>query len=135
MAFEVMYDDIEVAYLSDDRKEYILRENIPRKYIPPGLFENLKSEHSEIVIEYFCSRVFPRERTDCKQVLKTLGLRRYDPWLIVKANNATLPTDSWWMKINPTDNYYDNTVRGLIGFPPASEEDNFHQEPRKQNKD
>lgn len=127
--FEIMYDDIEVAY-----KEgilYRLRENIPRKYIPFGLFVNSDTENMATVTNYFCERAFPENRVDCKKLLNKLGLKRYDEWEIIKITRAVLITDGWWMKMEETDNYYDCTWRGWQGWKPASVLDNFHQELRQ----
>lgn len=127
--FEIMYDDIEVAYKQGNK--YKLRENIPRKYIPFGLFVNSDTEDMVTVVNYFCDRAFPENRVDCKRVLKRLGLKRYNEWKIIKRNRAVLITDGWWMKMDEDDNYYKCTWRGWQGWEPASVIDKFHQEPRQ----
>ena len=73
MAFEIMYDNVMIAY--KNVFTYHLVSGIPGRSILPGLFKYSDVESTNKVIDYFCDRVFPKERVDCEEVLKTLGLK------------------------------------------------------------
>jgi hypothetical protein len=118
MEMKIMYDDIEVAYQRGNT--FYLNKNISRKFIPIGLFVQSDMETEKNVKAYFCNRIFPKERTDCKEMLKSLGLKIYNPWQVVLKTNGTLYTDSWWLKVHSSDSYYHNMGRGLLGLQPIS---------------
>lgn len=48
-------------------------------------------------------RVFPENRIGAKELLKELGLDRYDGWEIAKKTNARLGNDYYWVDFGEGD--------------------------------
>jgi len=118
-----MYDNIELTdteNIGTPQVQMRLKPNLPKELIPLGLFENSETESMFKAMNWFCDRVFPEERVDCKELLEDLGLDRYDPWEIVKLTRGTLMTDGWWLKVHSTDTYEKHSLRGAAGYPAKS---------------
>lgn len=99
---------------------FVLKEGVPQKYIPFGLFRNTKRESIFRVMDWFEDRAFPEERTDCKKLLDELGLERYNAWDIIKKTRGTLMTDYFWLKIDKDDTYEKCSIRGAANIPPVN---------------
>ena len=118
--FVIMYDDIELTTtenIGTPQVQMRLKPGLPKAITPFGLFRNSDTESMFKVIDWFCDRVFPAERVDCAELLADLGLDRYDPWEIAKKTRGTLMTDGWWLKVEPSDTYEGQSIRGLAGIP------------------
>ena len=118
--FVIMYDNMELTVTENIGTSLVqmrLKPNIPKQAIPLGLFRDSETESMFKTMNWFCDRVFPEERVDCKELLEELGLERYDPWEIVKLTRGTLMTDGWWLKVHPTDTYEEHSLRGAAGIP------------------
>lgn len=63
-------------------------------------------------IKWISERIFPRERVDCEDILKNLGLESYDVMSIAEKTNASLMGDDYWVKFKPTEDYYKDSIRG-----------------------
>ena len=73
-------------------------KNIPQHQLPFGLYGRFdRSVTMYKFIEWASERCFPEERIGASELLKELGLDRYDGWEIVKKTNGVLMTDSFWI--------------------------------------
>lgn len=65
------------------------------------------------LLEFYEERCFPRERANCKTVLKTLGLDYYDPELICRKTHGVQFDDFTWIQFSdePQVNYNDIKLR------------------------
>lgn len=52
------------------------------------------------LVEYYEDRCFPRERANCKQVLKGLGIDYYDPEMICRKTNGVQFDDFVWLQFS-----------------------------------
>ena len=50
-------------------------------------------------INWASDRCFPENRVGAKELLKELGLDRYDGWEIVKKTGGKLETDRFWIQL------------------------------------
>ena len=67
--------------------------------LPQALFRKGKTEVSfSAFVAWAKQRCFPPEREDATELLKSLGLKEYDPWAIIQITEARLPmTDEFWI--------------------------------------
>ncbi len=77
--------------------------------IPFGVNNNPNIRDLEDFLE---DRCFPRERHNCKEILRELGLMMYDPIEIIKITHGIILEDFMWIKFYGEDlNYEDVRVR------------------------
>ena len=61
------------------------------------------------VVVWAKKRIFPKNRMDCRDILKMMGLPDYNAWEIVKRTNACLMEDPYWLRFNEEENFADTT--------------------------
>ena len=61
-----------------------------------GVIERPTWEDFEFFLE---DRCFPRERGNCKSILKTMGISDYDPLQIIEKTQGRMAEDKQWIKI------------------------------------
>ena len=72
---------------------------MPQYYLPLNLFIGDKREVPLVdVVVWAKKRIFPKNRMDCKEILKRMGLPDYNAWEIVKRTNACLMEDPYWLR-------------------------------------
>ena len=74
---------------------------------PFGVVENPSIDEFEEMLE---SRCFPKERANCDQLLKDLGLRFYDPLAIVRKTKGIMSDDYMWLRFDGEEVEY-NDIR------------------------
>ena len=88
---KLMMDEREIASLSEDGQYLCANEDVPQYYLPLNLFIGDKREVPLVdVVVWAKKRIFPKNRMDCKEILKLMGLPDYNAWEIVKRTNACL---------------------------------------------
>lgn len=65
-----------------------------------GVVEKPTWEDFEFFLE---DRCFPRERGNCKSILKSMGLTDYDPLQIIEKTQGRMAEDKQWIKIHYND--------------------------------
>lgn len=65
--------------------------------LPFGVRDNVT--YSDL-LEFYEDRCFPRERANCKDVLKRLGLDYYDPELICRKTHGLQFDDFTWLQFS-----------------------------------
>ena len=95
---KLMMDEKEIAHLSEDGQHLCANEGIPQYHLPLNLFIGDKRKVPLVdVVVWAKKRIFPKNRTDCKEILKLMGLPDYNAWEIVKRTNACLMEDPYWL--------------------------------------
>lgn len=75
-----------------------LRKGLLPEQIPFGLFMNSEYETLFKIHDWACKRCFPPERFGADELLKELGLDKYDRWEIVKRTGAEMTgVDKFWI--------------------------------------
>lgn len=107
---KLMMDAQEIAHLDLSGEFLCACENVPQHKLPLNLFvgDSRCVPLVEVVV-WAKKRVFPKERTDCDRLLKTMGLAEYDAWEIVRKTGACLMEDPYWLKFSDTDSFADTT--------------------------
>jgi hypothetical protein len=69
--------------------------------LPFDLFKAWKVREVTMIefINWASDRCFPENRVGAKELLKELGLDRYDGWEIVKKTGGKLETDRFWIQL------------------------------------
>ena len=65
-----------------------------------GVVENPTWEDFELFLE---DRCFPRERGNCRSILRSMGLTDYDPLQIIEKTQGRMAEDKQWIKIRYND--------------------------------
>ena len=107
---KLYYEDTLIAYMVDKESMPYMRlvddiDKVPIEHIPVGLFWNpndlskLKKEITGFEFaDWLACRTFPRERYDCKDLLKELNLERYMPvYIISQTQGVLLGVDKFWI--------------------------------------
>lgn len=115
----LMYDNLTVAELEirDGLRYLVLKEEVPDFFVPFDLFGRKRETPFSRIPEWVEDRVPPPNRIGLKKALKEIGLKRYDPMEIAIKTRATLVEDGFWLKVEETDTFEKNSVRGRLGFP------------------
>ena len=66
-------------------------------WLPFGVHEKATPE---LLDEFFEDRCFPRERVNCKQLLRTLGIDCYEPELICRKTHGVQFDDFLWIQFS-----------------------------------
>ena len=61
------------------------------------------------VVVWAKKRIFPKNRMDCKGILKMMGLPDYNAWEIVKRTNACRMEDPYWLRFSEEETFADTT--------------------------
>lgn len=91
------YTDLSCKYYFDKDKNH--------------LFYALSPKDGQSIEDYLEDRVFPKERVDCKAVLKELGLHYYDVVSIAKETCGYLYGEAIWIKFPNTP---EKTLKDVI---------------------
>ena len=75
------------------------------------------------LIAWLEDRVFPSDRVGVKDLLRTLNLKKYDFLDIAVKTRDCLIEDGYWIEVEDSDTFRENTVRGQYGFPDLNIED------------
>ena len=102
---KLMMDEKEIARLSEDGQSLCANEGVPQ-YIG----DKRKVPLVDVVV-WAKKRIFPKNRMDCKEILKRMGLPDYNAWEIVKRTNACLMEDPYWLRFSE-DETFEDTTRG-----------------------
>ena len=95
---KLMMDEKEIAHLSEDGQSLCANEDVPQYNLPLNLFIGDKRKVPLVdVVVWAKKRIFPKNRMDCKEILKLMGLPDYNAWEIVKRTNACLMEDPYWL--------------------------------------
>lgn len=109
---KLMMDEKEIASLSEDGQYLCANEDVPQYHLPLNLFIGDKREVPLVdVVVWAKKRIFPKNRMDCKEILKLMGLPDYNAWEIVKRTNACLMEDPYWLRFSK-DETFEDTTRG-----------------------
>lgn len=76
--------------------------------LPFGINKNPDIKDFE---DYLESRCFPRERYNCRELLKLLDVQCYDPMAIVKKTHGVQNEDHCWLKFGDDDRTVYEDVR------------------------
>ena len=104
---KLMMDEKEIANLSEDGQYLCANEGIPQYHLPLNLFIGNKRKVPLVDVK----RIFPKNRMDCKEILKLMGLHDYNAWEIVKRTNACLMEDPYWLRFSE-EKTFEDTTRG-----------------------
>ena len=111
-SFKVRGAYIKIASLSEDGQSLCANEDVPQYSLPLNLFIGDKREVPLVdVVVWAKKRIFPKNRMDCKEILKMMGLPDYNAWEIVKRTNACLMEDPYWLRFSE-DETFEDTTRG-----------------------
>ena len=109
---KLMMDEKEIAHLSEDGQSLCANEDVPQYNLPLNLFIGDKRKVPLVdVVVWAKKRIFPKNRMDCKEILKLMGLPDYNAWEIVKRTNACLMEDPYWLRFSE-DETFEDTTRG-----------------------
>ena len=109
---KLMMDEKEIAHLSEDGQSLCANEDVPQYSLPLNLFIGDKRKVPLVdVVVWAKKRIFPKNRMDCKEILKLMGLPDYNAWEIVKRTNACLMEDPYWLQFSE-DETFEDTTRG-----------------------
>lgn len=109
---KLMMDEREIASLSEDGQYLCANEDVPQYHLPLNLFIGDKRKVPLVdVVVWAKKRIFPKNRMDCKEILKMMGLPDYNAWEIVKRTNACLMEDPYWLRFSK-DETFEDTTRG-----------------------
>ena len=98
---KLMMDEKEIAHLSEDGQSLCANEGVPQDSLPLNLFIGDKRKVPLVdVVVWAKKRIFPKNRMDCKEILKMMGLPDYNAWEIVKRTNACLMEDPYWLRFS-----------------------------------
>jgi len=87
-------------------------QRLPQYDLPLNLFiGNSRKVPLVDVVVWAKKRIFPKNRMDCKEILKLMGLPDYNAWEIVKRTNACLMEDPFWLRFSE-DETFEDTTRG-----------------------
>ena len=78
-------------------------------------FGGAKTASFDDFISFLEERCFPKERANCKEVLKLIGLDYYDPYAIVHKTHGVMCHDNFWIKFEGENITYEET-RVLVGL-------------------
>ena len=107
-----LFPEKEIAHLSERWAVSLRNEGVPQYYLPLNLFIGDKREVPLVdVVVWAKKRIFPKNRMDCKEILKLMGLPDYNAWEIVKRTNACLMEDPYWLRFSE-DETFEDTTRG-----------------------
>ena len=71
---KLMMDEKEIAHLSEDGQSLCANEGVPQYSLPLNLFIGDKREVPLVdVVVWAKKRIFPKNRMDCKEILKMMG--------------------------------------------------------------
>lgn len=114
----LMYDGLELGKFveqPDKTVKLILNKNIQRAWLP-YIFDIGFDKDMRIIIQaWIRERVIPKNRIGIKNILKELGIKKYDRDKIAEITRCSAVTDPYWIVYEETDTFYDNTIRGRIG--------------------
>ena len=103
---KLMMDEKEIAHLSEDGQSLCANEGVPQYSLPLNLFIGDKREVPLVdVVVWAKKRIFPKNRMDCKEILKMMGLPDYNAWEIVKRTNACLMEDPYWLRFSEDETF------------------------------
>ena len=72
---KLMMDEKEIASLSEDGQSLCANEGVPQYDLPLNLFIGDKRKVPLVdVVVWAKKRIFPKNRMDCKEILKLMGL-------------------------------------------------------------
>lgn len=89
---EILNRDTVVARTSKENPEYI-ETIVSNKDEPFDLFYGKQKVHITEYINWLKTRAFPEYRCDADNLLKKLGLERYDPIMIATITGARMAQD------------------------------------------
>lgn len=120
MDITLMYDSIVVATTTTNVQGQEVLQLVPDVHslvIPLDLFLYSKQEVSmQELSSWVVDRIPPRNRTSIKDMLKSFGLKKYDPLQVAIKTGASVMGDSWWLKTEETQTYQNFTMRGIAGL-------------------
>jgi len=61
-------------------------------------FGKAETADAEMLMDLFEERCFSRNRADCEEILKMMGLKEYDPLDIVRITHGSLVDDFTWIR-------------------------------------
>ena len=98
---KLMFDEREIAHLSEDGQYLCANEGVLQYDLPLNLFiGNSRKVPLIDVVVWAKKRIFPRNRMDCKEILEMMGLPNYNACEIVKRTNACLMEDPFWLRFS-----------------------------------
>ena len=72
---KLMMDEKEIAHLSEDGQSLCANEGVPQDSLPLNLFIGDKRKVPLVdVVVWAKKRIFPKNRMDCKEILKLMGV-------------------------------------------------------------
>lgn len=107
-----MYNDYSFEYYMQDEllcrvfvKKCDVRLEVVCNRLPLLLPFGLKTDCITLkdLDEFYEDRCFPRERGNCRELLKELGVDYYEPELICRKTHGLLFDDLCWIKFSDTD--------------------------------
>lgn len=117
MNWKIMWREFEVAKTINDPQSgfrVFKTEGIDPFKLPIGLFKVGEDSCSYTQFKGWLSkRAFPPSRDDASKLLAELGLTEYNIIPIIEKTRGSLATDDWWIKVNPSDDFYRDTLRGI----------------------
>ncbi len=115
-----MWDGLELAkFIKRPNGTFYMKVNpgIDQRLFPI-LFSGPEIETTEDIyddVEFWCEeRVFPPNRMGKNKLLKILGLKRYNHIDIVRITRASMMTDGYWLVLDESDTFTNNTLRGKM---------------------
>ena len=118
MKIELMFDNIVVATNSKEEDVLVLLPDLPERLIPRTLFLGNKTQVTLLELRsWVIDRIPPRNRADIKMLLKSFGLKKYDPLQVAFKTGACVMGNRWWIKTEESQTYQSFTLRGKAGKP------------------
>ena len=114
----LMYDGLELGRFIEQEDGVVklkLHNNIQRSWLPYLFDIGLDRDMRIIVSAWIKERIVPKNRIGIKEILKELGLKRYDRDKIARITRCSSITDPYWIAFDEYDTFYECTIRGRIG--------------------
>ena len=94
-----------VLSYNEDTKEFSFEYKGKTNYTFKAMQKLNADKDKKWFKETLFNRIFPRNRVDAREILRDLGLDRYDEWEIIKKNHLFCVNDCIWMskEYNPSD--------------------------------
>jgi len=113
----IMYDGLQLGTFYKDKDDITrlkLDDNIKRSWLPYIFDIYLDEDMDKVINVWKKERVFPKDRLGSKQMLKEIGLKKYDVDKIAEITRCSVITDPYWIAYEETDTYTKNSIRGQI---------------------
>lgn len=113
-----MYDGLELCKFERDNSgvlRLVLNKGVSEHWLPYIFEIGIACDMDKVLKTWIIERVFPKNRFGAKEMMKELGIKKYDVNKIAELTRCSLMTDPYWLVYDESDTYTKNSVRGQAG--------------------